>query len=354
MAVLTENIEIKIGGKKWNAYVFTDICLTQEIQKPMELRFKMQKDTLLENEKEISFSLSRDLLGQKVEFVLNTVRKDLRRNKNEDKLVFNGIIFDVDAVRRTMGTGSIIEVLAYSPDYLLCDSPHCFSYENNTLENIVKETINPYELELEMEPMMTESIPYVVQYNETNYQFISRLAQRFGEWLYYDGKKLVFGKIKKQDCIELHPDYDIANYRYKLDLEHLKAQQVAHNYLEYSNANHNTNDFMSENMHRLTDICYSKSDETYKKVTLQNLHCATPETNALEETEQAAKTLGLGKKSQLLICTGKTNRADLKIGSVIKIKEFFINSNDFCLHDELMIYKIVHTAEVTEKYQNKF
>ena len=354
MAILTDSIEVKIDGKAWKDYVFSGIRLVQEIQKPAELYFKMGKDTLDEDEKEISFSLSRDLLGKKVEFVLTALRSDSKGSKNEDKLIFNGIIFKVDAIRKTMGTGSVIEVTAYSPDYLLNDSPHCFSYENDTLENIVKETINPYDIQLENEPMMTESIPYVVQYNETNYQFLSRLAQRFGEWLYYDGKKLVFGKIKKQDSIELHPDHDISNYQYKLDLEHLKMQHAAHNYLDYGNATHKVNDFAGDNMHRLTDICYSKSDEIYQKDTFQTLHCATSETNSLAETEHSAKMLAAGKKSQLMVCMGKTKRADLKIGSVIKIKEFFVKGTDFCMHDELMIYKITHTAEVTEKYENEF
>jgi len=354
MAILTDSIEIKIDGKAWKGYVFSDIRLVQELQKPAELRFKMGKDTLNESEKEVSFSLSRDLLGQKIEFVLTALRSDAKKSKYEDKLTFNGIIFDVNATRKTMGAGSVIEIIAYSPDYLLCDSPHCFSYENDTLENMVKETVNPYDIQMENEPMMTESIPYVVQYNETNYQFISRLAQRYGEWLYYDGKKMVFGKIKKQDCIELHPDYDITNFQYKLDLGHFKSRHGLHNYRAYGNATHNVNDFTSEDMDRLTDICYKKSDEIYQKDTFQNLHSATPETNALEETEHSAKTLGWGKKSQLMTCVGKTKRADLKIGSVIKIKEFFVKGTDFCMHDELMIYKIVHTADVTEKYENEF
>jgi Rhs element Vgr protein len=354
MAILTDKIEIKIDGKAWKNYVFSDIRLVQELLKPAELRFKMSKDSLNENEKEVSFSLSRDLLGQKVEFTLTTLRVDVKRNQNEDNVVFNGIIFDVNATRSTMGTGSVVEVVAYSPDYLLCDSPHCISYENDTLESIVKSTVEPYEIQLENAPMMTESIPYVVQYNETNYDFMKRLAQRYGEWLYYDGKKLVFGKIKKQDCIELHPDFDMINYRYQLDLEHLKAQHAAHNYLDYGNTTHNVNEFTADNMHRLTDICYNKSDEMYKKETFQNLHAVTAETHSLVETEHSAKILGVGKKSQLAVCIGKTSRADLKIGSVLKIKEFFRVGTDFCMHDELLIYKITHSAEVTEKYENEF
>ena len=354
MAILADKIEIKIDGKTWNDYVFSDINLVQEIQKSTELRFKMHKNTLAEDEKELRFSLSQNLLGKKIEYGLTTLRTDVNGDKHEDKLEFNGIIFDVNAIRGNMGAGLVIEVIAYSPDYLLNDGLHCFSYENENLKNIVEETVKPYDIQLENSPTMTESIPYTVQYNETNYQFISRLAQRFGEWLYYDGKKMVFGKLNKQDSVELYPDFDILNYRYQLDLEHLKVKHAAHNYLDYGNTAHKASDFTSKNMHNLTDICYKKSDEIYKKDTFQNLHSTTPETNSLEEVEHSAKTFGLGKKAQLLVCQGKTNRADLKIGSVIKIKEFYNAGEDFCLHDELLICKITHLADSGERYENEF
>ena len=354
MAIIAEKMEIKIGGESWDNYVCTDICLTQEIQKPTELSFKMHKKTLAEDEKEIRFSLSRNLLGLKIQYKLTTLCIDENGKEYEDKLEFNGIIFDVNAIRSSMGAGLVIEVVAYSPDYLLNDSPHCISYENDILENIVKSTVKPYDIQLENSPKMTEDIPYVVQYNETNYQFINRLAQRYGEWLYYDGKKLVFGKLKKYDCVTLYPDFDILNYRYQLDLEHLKAQHAAHNYLDYSNSFYMASDFTSKNMHNLTDICYKKSDDLYKKETFQTLRDATPEVNYLDESEHSAKAWGFGKKAQMLICTGHTNRADLKIGSVIKIKEF-TNDGDEVYHDELLIYKITHWSdETTEKYENEF
>jgi uncharacterized protein involved in type VI secretion and phage assembly len=354
MAILADKIEIKIDGKTWNNYVFSDIHLVQEIQKSAELRFRMHKNTLAEDEKELRFTLSRDLLGKKVEYVLTTLRTDAEGNKHEDKLEFNGIIFDVNAIRSSMGAGLFIEVMACSPDYLLNDSPHCYSYEEETLKNIVDEIVKPYDIQVENSPAMSEPIPYVVQYNETNYQFINRLAQRFGEWLYYDGKKLVFGKLKKQECVELYPDFDILNYRYQLDLEHLKVQHAAHNYLDYSNTAHLVSDAAQKSMHNLTDICYNSSDQIYKKETFQTLHSAIPEENQLEETEHSAKVLGWGKKAQLMVCQGHTNRADLKIGSIIKIKEFYNNGKDSCLHDELLICKITHSADSNEKYENDF
>jgi len=199
MSIIANKIEIRIEGKPFDNYVFSDIRLVQEIQKPNEFRFLMHKNTLTEDDNDIRFSLSEKLLGKKVEYLLTTGRDDESGKTHQDTLEFSGIIFNVNALRKNMKAGMVIEVIAYSPDYLLFDNPHCYSYENETLENIISKTLKPYKIPVKNNPRTTDEIPYTVQYNETNYAFINRLAVRFGEWFYYDGKELVFGKIKKSD-----------------------------------------------------------------------------------------------------------------------------------------------------------
>lgn len=357
MAVLTEKLEIKIDGKIWKDYDFSDLILIQEIQKPNELRFCMKKNILQENEEDINFSLSSKLLGKKVELVLTTIRRNEKEEFQNDTLEFSGLIFNVNSLRSTMGTNLITEVIAYSPDYLLFDSPHCFSYENQNLATIISDVTGSYDVNLINQPAYTEDIPYTVQYNETNYKFINRLAQRFGEWFYYNGKELVFGKIKKFDSLELYPDTDILSYQYRLDVEHMNFTHAQHNYLDYTNPSNSAKTFANGKIkHNMTDIVSSESESMYKKETFQNLHCSNPEVNSSDETEISAKTQSLGKKAQMMFCKANTNRADLKIGSVIKIKEIFKNPDNtdgFCYHDELIICKVIHAADINGNYENE-
>ena len=360
MAILTEDIDIKIGGNSWenikNNYIFSDVHLVQEIQKPSELRFKIRKNTLNEDKDDLRLKTFSCLLGQKVELTLTTLRLDAESNKNEEALSFEGIIIDVNATRQTMAAGMVLDVLAYSPDYVLNGCPNCHSYENRTLEEIVKDKLTNIEnIKAEVEPMMTESIPYVVQYNETNLQFISRLAQRYGEWFYYDGKKLIFGKMKQQKSEELVPDFDIRSYCYHSNLKNIQFSHLMHTYNPYENHISQEQDFKpGESKHKLADMCYKESEKISGNPNYQVLHSATPEESSLEQTEHSIKILASEKKSQMLVCTGKTNRVDLKLGSVIAIKEIFDDGKDFHTHDEMVICKIIHSAELAEKYENEF
>ena len=359
MSIISEKIVIRIDGKTVENYVFSEFRLTQELQKPCELRFQMYKNTMAETQDDIHFSISKTLLGKKIEFSLTTKRddEDCEIYENET-LEFTGIIFNAKLLRKNMKTGLVIEVTAYSPDYLLNDNPHCYSYENETLKNIVDKIVKPYsDITICNEPGFCSDLLYTVQYNETNYQFLSRLAYRFGQWLYYDGKELVFGNINRFDTIKLIPGYDILSYQYRLQLEHFNFTHAHHNYIDYENKVNEDCPLIDEEIHNMTDIAYEQSKETFSEKTFQHFKGSAPEENFYNEIDFSAQLQAWGEKDKLMICDGTTNRADLKIGSQICIKEDFKdeeNESGTCFHDELLIVGITHYMNMNGHYENEF
>jgi len=358
MAILADEIKIKIDGKTLGGCYFTDIQLVQELQKPNELRFHINRRKLSENEKEIRFSLSEELLGKDVDFSLTTIRNKEDRKSENDDLKFTGTIFNVNILRNNLKANTVIEVTAYSRDYVLLDSPNCFSYEKGKLKDIVAQTLKPYDISVKNNPRMEEEIPYTVQYNETSYEFLNRLARRYGEWVYFTNDELVFGKVEKLDSLKLHFGADVVHYKYCLDMEHPNFAHAHHNYLEYGNTQKKGTDFSDNSMHNLTDIVYDQSKSLFSKETFQHLNGSNPE-DGFDETETSAKVQGLGKKAQMMICQGKSNRADLRLGSVIKIKEGYDKDEKageiaWCFHDELIIHKLVHKVSNKDSYENDF
>ena len=359
MAVLADKIEIRIDGEKMDEdYAFSDIQLVQELQKPNEFHFLMHRKEMIEDEQYIRFSLSKELLGKSVEYFLSTMRDDDTGKTHTDVLEFSGIIFKVNLLRQNIKAGMVIEVTAYSPDYLLCDNAHCWSYEDETLKNIVAKTLESYDnIPLQNNPRIDREILYTVQYNENNYAFLSRLARRYGEWLYYNGKELIFGKVDKLNGMEpLHLGYDITKYQYRIDMKPMNFTHAHHNYLDYGNTKNAGYNATEDEMHNLTDIAYDASKTLYTKETFQHLKGSTQE-NSFDETEFSVSAQGLGQKAQMLVCEGTSNRADLKIGSVFKIKEYYDKGffdKGICFHDELLIHKITHTTDIHGNYENTF
>jgi len=396
MGTFTQRFDISIGGKtrkkgdKYEYFSFENIVLRQELLRPNELRFTMYTN---EKEKDIDevesfdvdiFRNPRELMGEKIECVIETLR--FKRNEEiEDVtefLTFKGIIFDVNIYSQgNMFSKQYIDVTAYSSDYLLMDHPHCCSYENMTLKEIVEKTIEPYQDEMrnaQIDPLhetnkkeedkdtkWEQQIPYTVQHNETNYQFLIRLAQRYGQWMYHDGEKWVFGKIQRKKSIDLHAGNDIENYHYTTKILHHKVKQMHDNYLDlmtpFYKSSSEVSDLETPGYDVLTDTVKKKAAELYKKETLHNLLCSTPEGegakpgNEIDELDIALKAKLYSEKTQQVVCSSSTVRADLSIGSRIKILKRLLKDVDTDFDTEygdLLITGITHYTQEHGEYRN--
>ena len=52
-------------------------------------------------------------------------------------------------------------------------------------------------MQLELNPEFKETKDFICQYEESDFDFIRRLAYQYQEWMYFDGTKLIFGKPRK-------------------------------------------------------------------------------------------------------------------------------------------------------------
>ena len=357
MSILIEKLKITIDSVNYDSqYVYSDIRFNQELMKPNELRFHMTKSTLVEDESDLKVDISRSMLGKEIQFSMTTFRDDESKSGNNDVLRFNGIVFGVRALRKHMGSGLIFEVTAYSHDYLLQDNAHCNSYENTELSDIVSNVVSEYgNIPLSVQPVMRESLPYVVQYNETSYEFLTRLARRYGEWFYNTGSQLVFGELSKKEPIVLVPGFDILNYEYEIGMKHSKVTHARHNYLD--NENTQSTSSSEGGSHRLSNFASDASNAVYKKTTFRNYHSSFAEESSLDEVEHSSKALAKGKQAGAMSCRGSSNRCDLQIGSIIRIKEYYdpgTGSELEFTHEELLITGISHYAENDGSYHNEF
>jgi len=110
-------------------------------------------------------------------------------------LQFSGVITQIEAARHSGHTGDLI-ISGYSPTILLDNGPHCKSWEKKAIKNIAQDVISHFPqnlLQPKISPSYGETLSYTVQYKETAWQFLHRLCAIYGEWLFYDGQKLLIG-----------------------------------------------------------------------------------------------------------------------------------------------------------------
>lgn len=354
--------DIRLDGSLWRFDTFT---LCQSLLTYNTLSFSLHKDPE-ETVNEAKFSVCGELIGKPITLTLETDNiESLSFNVNHDKtadIEFNGVIFSASGNRR--GSEYTIDVEARSWEALLDDNPNCKSFEGKTLNEIIEDVTSDYSnhLNTKIEARFTDAITYCVQYNETNYQFIQRLARHYGEWLYNDGTQMIFGNLKKQDAVRLaYPGKDIPSYNVQLRMQHVEFKHIASSYNAYDSSVKEGREEMEKPYNELNDKAYEASQNNFTKATLQNLHSGGFADQDGRETllNVSTKTQGRGEKAGMLVYSGQTYCSKLKLGSTLTIVDNFItdlitNTKSDVYQDEILITELIHTFSDNETYSNHF
>ncbi|WP_314773632.1 type VI secretion system Vgr family protein [Capnocytophaga sputigena] len=157
---------------------------------------------------------SRDLLGQPLTIKFYQYGKVVQH--------FSGIITRIYCKRQTGGGYGTLYISGNAPSILLDQGKACRSYEHKTLKEIIASVGEGYDNSAQVDSSAgvntTRALPYTVQYNESDYDFICRLANLYGEYFYYDGSKLIFGN-KLQETIDLGENLNLIDEDFNLEMK---------------------------------------------------------------------------------------------------------------------------------------
>ncbi|MET4084056.1 phage protein D [Pedobacter sp. UYP30] len=80
-----------------------------------------------------------------------------------------------------------------------------------------------------IKPTFTSPIDYMIQYRESDSDFINRLSAQYHEWFYYNGKELQFGKPDELPETTLVYGRDLSNVQDGIQIAPLKYKKFAYN-----------------------------------------------------------------------------------------------------------------------------
>lgn len=359
---LSNKFKIDIDGAKYNLDQFK---LTQQLLTPNTLTFTMHKNPE-EDASEPQFTACSSIIGKPLTLDIQTDStereiSDFSENGQSADIEFKGVITSASASRTR--SEYIINVEARSWDVLLIDNPNCKSYEDMQLKDIVADVFeNEPSLPNKIDARHSDIIPYTVQYNETNYEFLCRLARRYGEWLYNDGTRLVFGKIQEGESVQLgYPSKDVPSYSVRMQMQHVPFKHVISSYNANASSVKAGKDEMQKSMNALNDSVYDASNKNYTKETWQNLHSGGYANSDSRDTVLAiaSKTQARGERANMLIYEGETYCSNLKLGGKVVIKDNYIaegdtNNKSEVNQDEILIIGLEHIFTADEQYRNSF
>jgi uncharacterized protein involved in type VI secretion and phage assembly len=144
--------------------------------------------------------LPKEFVGEAIDKAQNYIGQSIKimispsNMMTASPLTFNGIITEAQMVRTAGASGGII-INGYSPTILLEGTPNIKSYTDKSLSDIVQEVLSGYSAD-SLKPAVSvqkdATLPYTVQYSESDFSFLCRIAQKKGQWFYFNGEEQRF------------------------------------------------------------------------------------------------------------------------------------------------------------------
>lgn len=328
---------------------FLNLSLSQSIQSHHTLTLNFRQDVF---DKESSlFSKSKEFLGKSIDLMIEV-------DQTGKKLNFSGVITSLNTSRYGSYDGSQLVIKAYSPDIVLNDGSICKSFSDKTLEDVAREVVKDHNLTCKFEPQVqfeTGSKSWLVQYKESAYEFLNRLAAKYGQWFFYDGEKLVFGKLNHSLTEELILGKTLFGFNVSLKTEPFTFGLITYDWNDDGSQVFESKEKNNNLLGKLSPLAGASYDASQKlfpndtQILYNHPLTAGNQQNHLDDRIKIKKT---GKAAGMVIVDGETDTPSLKIGDRIKVVTY--KEKTRYEQGDYTIISIQHSAQQAGRYTNHF
>ncbi|TLX71654.1 type VI secretion system tip protein VgrG [Labilibacter sediminis] len=349
---LTSSVRIEIDNQEIND--FLDFSIDQEMNEIQSCWVRCRMDTFEEDD-DFVMNKSKKLIGSTIIITAEALNPE---GKNFYELFYKGIIQSIRAVKTDIANEDLIIITGFSPDALLMDHPGCRTFEEKSLRQIVDDILQPYPrdiLKTNINPVYKEVIPYCVQYKENTLAFLHRLAKRYGEWMYYNGKELIFGQANGK-TEELILGKDLDTFDYSINLKAPGVKYVSYDYMSAKSIETKTEKTSGKNQQNEPGkYTFDQSEKHFSYQTIfdyQHLNV-----NANNYTKAQKDTIELSASARALdmsAISGNSENMNLTPGSKISITALKTESNGDVSYGDYIITSVQHKCDNLLNYKNKF
>lgn len=335
-------IVVKIGGQQVSPISYCSINQIIDWHHSFEILFPIdsfkKSNTILDQAK--------NFLGEKIEIAFKLSSREEKNTQNE----FYGIITDVSLSRRNKG-GKEVFLRGNSPTILMDGRPNCKAYADTSLEAIVNDLqsqISQNDLSVKCSPVYKKTIPYIVQYKESNYHFMNRIADKYGEWCFYNGQDLIFGKIDKSKVQKIPIDKNLTDLEFSIQIENINYKGISYDYYKNEKYEQITRDITVNDLDLYGNHALKCSEKTFKQEPVfysSGLYQGDQEFTDYTENKKYALT------KDLVIMSGSSDNPYINVGSVIEVIGESKNESDF---GRFILTSLTHSIDITGNYVNHF
>ncbi|MBF9219798.1 type VI secretion system Vgr family protein [Hymenobacter ruricola] len=272
------------------------------------------------------------------------------------KFAFTGFVTDLVVASDNDYTGSFL-IRGYSPGVLLTDGVQKRTFVNQPLSAIIDQVLQPYRANLVPRAKNLKSkaaLPYVVQYDESNFDFLNRLMAECHEWFFYDGTTLQFGLPGQQDTVALEMNRSWSSFQLEAAIRPGKVALHSYDPVQHQRwdgKNPVTTSGMSSNQFA------QFAEQTGNDIFSQPSHARPPlPAQSRTDVQDAATGQGAALAASSLLFRGRSENPDLRLGTLIDATAEGLGSDNLGTENigKYRIISLSHDVDFAGTYTNTF
>lgn len=217
----------------------------------------------------------------------------------------------IDALNQTM-------VTAASPTVSMDGAEHNVFYRDQSASDIIGAILRKHPLTLGKIESSSGTLAFSVQYRETDYEYVMRLAASGGLFALYDGKEFRVVKANSSNAEELVWRESLGAFSVGLGTAPAEFNARVYNYEQKKTYTQDTASLSQQaSLSNLSRI----SPEASKKIFSESGFSAAPavvdDAQSLDGTLQKERLRAMGR---MIVCKGQSNIPRLSVGRCAKIK----------------------------------
>lgn len=335
------NLEIHIDDAK--IIHFNSLRITQAFNRHHEFELIINQD-VIEQTGSFRIDQSKSWVGKS--FIVSI---------DQGNMDFKGLVCEVNLAQSHGLRGNLI-IKGFSPTILLETGGNLVSYSEMKLEEIVKKITSSLagnEMEFGIKPGYDSVLKYITQFKESNFSFLNRLSSEYGEFFYYDGKVLHFGKPSSATSVSLvhGQNLNFMNMAVRIqpmDFSYYSYRSEEDNRLSTGSANlsKGLNDYAQHAFQESNSVFESKVNAPVK-----------PRVENKSQLEQLADKHKAAMASNLSDLTGESTNTALNIGSIADVQvSHRVGAAAFSQDSvgKFLVTEITHQIDGLGRYNNTF
>jgi len=204
--------------------------------------------------------------------------------------------------------------------------------------------------DMKVKPVYTGNLPYSCQYKETHYNYLARLAAAYGEWFFYDGRCLHFGKPATfEKPIRLIYGKDTSSVELKMSA--LQTGMKHYGYNSNTNSVLGTGDTPAASLNEAGSYAQVAGNKVFAAPALSVAPIRALTDRDIAATQAAAAG---SVASEAFILSGTTTVPFLYPGCMIEMNFKKPQSAEVKYYSRLLVTSVSHSVDAVGHYQGRF